>query len=130
MIKRKKKPCKKESGKECYYFSRKFGCEDCTKEAKGNKTKVKKVKQKIKQVSSKRARQNQAYSVMRRMFLEHNPKCEIFPHLDATEIHHKKKRNGDRLLDSTLWMAVSRKGHLYIHANPEEAYEKGWLIKG
>ena len=94
------------------------------------KPKVKKIRQKIKQVSSKRARENQAYNVMRKMFLEHHPNCAVFPELKATEIHHKQKRNGERLLDTTLWLAVSRKAHLYIHANPEESYSKGWLIKG
>ena len=129
----KKKPCKDpnntEEGKLCYYFTKLYGCNDCSAKYKP-KTKVKKVRQKIKQVSSKRARMNQAYSVMRKLFLEQNPKCEVYPNLDATEIHHKMKRNGERLLDSTLWMAVSREGHLYIHANPKESYEKEWLIKG
>lgn len=132
MIK-KKKPCKDpnntEEGKTCYYFTKKFGCIDCTNKYKPKKE-VKKRAKAIKQVSSKRARQNQLYTVARRMFLEMNPKCAIYPHLDATEIHHKKKRNGERLLDTTLWLAVSRQGHNYIHANPEESYSKGWLIKG
>jgi len=129
----KKKPCKDpnntEDGKLCYYFTKKFGCKDCSAKYKP-KTKTKKVRQKIKQVSSKRARMNQAYTILRRLFLEQNPKCEVYPNLNATEIHHKMKRNGERLLDSTLWMAVSREGHLYIHANPKESYEKEWLIKG
>ena len=78
MIKRKKKPCKKESGKECYYFSRKFGCEDCTKEAKNleKSTFSKKRTKAIKRISKKQAQSNKAVSlaklrVMNDWIMEH-----------------------------------------------------------
>ncbi len=37
-------------------------------------------------------------------------------------------RNGERLLDVDYFMAVCRDCHQYIHNNPKESREKGWLI--
>ena len=47
----------------------------------------------------------------------------------ATEVHHKAGRVGRLLLATEYWLAVSRKGHTFIHDNPEFSYQKGWLIK-
>lgn len=46
----------------------------------------------------------------------------------ATDIHHKAGREGKRLNDEHHWLAVSREGHEWIHANPNEARRRGWLI--
>lgn len=91
---------------------------------------IKKVRQKIKHRTSKRKRQEDLYSVMRRQFLEMNPNCAVFPNKQATEVHHMMSRRGDMLLDTRHWLACSTDGHRWIHANPKEAEEKGWLIKG
>jgi hypothetical protein len=93
------------------------------------KPKFKKVKQ-IAKISARRKTERQIYSVKRRMFLEQHPKCAVYLDLDATEIHHKNSTRHGKLLDDSDWLAVSRKGHLWIHDNPEAAEEKGWLIKG
>ena len=84
----------------------------------------------IKKVSDKRVAQKKVYSVLRETFLKQHPNCEVFPHLKSNQVHHKKHREGERLNDTTYWMAVSQEGHDYVHANPSESYEKGWLIKG
>jgi hypothetical protein len=49
--------------------------------------------------------------------------------LKTTEVHHKAGRVGKLLLATEYWLAVSRKGHTFIHDNPEFSYQKGWLIK-
>lgn len=49
--------------------------------------------------------------------------------IKTTELHHKAGRVGRLLLDSEYWLAVSRKGHEFIHQNPKFSYSKGWLIK-
>lgn len=46
----------------------------------------------------------------------------------ATEVHHTNGRENSRLTDIRYWLAVSREGHLWIHANPKEAREAGWLV--
>jgi hypothetical protein len=45
----------------------------------------------------------------------------------ATEVHHKNKRHGSRLNDTTEWCAVSRRGHEFIEANKRWARENGFL---
>ena len=84
----------------------------------------------LKKISDKRKKQVAAYSVLREQFLKDNPNCAVFPHLKATEIHHTHHRENERLNDTRYWLAVSRRGHQYIHNNPEESYAKKWLIKG
>lgn len=49
--------------------------------------------------------------------------------LKTTEVHHKAGRVGKLLLYVPYWLAVSRKGHTFIHDNPEFSHQKGWLIK-
>lgn len=90
------------------------------------RTPFKKKGAKIKPVSDKRAIENKAYSTLRKVFLE-GKMCAVFPHLKATDVHHKRYRNGKRLNDVRFWLAVSREGHNYIDANPIEAKEKEWL---
>ena len=83
----------------------------------------------IKPVSDKRAKQKKAYLLARKVFLmeDCNKYCPVTGK-PATEIHHTNGKENDRLLDRKYWLAVSREGHVYIHANPIEAREKGWLI--
>lgn len=47
----------------------------------------------------------------------------------ATEIHHKRGRLGKLLYDKTYFMAVSRQGHEWIHANTRESYARGYMLK-
>lgn len=47
--------------------------------------------------------------------------------LFSSDIHHVCGR-GKYLLDTSTWMAVSRKAHDYIHANPKESYERGYML--
>lgn len=82
----------------------------------------------IRKVSTKRARQLKAYSLLRSAFLKVNdrcgfPLCEAF----ATDIHHKNKRHGDRLNAMEDWLPTCRHHHEYIHANPSEARRLGLL---
>lgn len=86
----------------------------------------------MRKVSKKRAVQNREYSKLRKQFLEEHPFCEVALSkgmlFQSCDIHHIDKRNGKRLLDTSKWMAVSRTGHDWIHANPKLARERGWLI--
>jgi len=95
-----------------------------------NNTKIKRAVKRIKQVSSKRQQQNQAYLVMRKIFLDTHPNCVMYTDKPSTEIHHSAGRRGDMLLDTRYWFALSREAHVYIHANPEWAEDKGYLVKG
>lgn len=82
---------------------------------------------KIKPVSDKRKKELKTYSEQRKLFLV-NKICPITQET-ATEIHHIKGRDNKWLNDINYWLAVSRNGHIWIHNNPIEAEEKGYLIK-
>jgi hypothetical protein len=45
----------------------------------------------------------------------------------SVQVHHKKGR-GKYHLDVSSWMAVSAEGHAQIHADPETAYRKGYML--
>jgi len=47
----------------------------------------------------------------------------------ATECHHKAGRKGKLLVYVPYFLAVSRKGHVWIHSHPEQAYKLGFSIK-
>lgn len=84
-------------------------------------------KKPIRKVSKKRADRLRIYTVQRASFLK-NKICPITGR-PATEIHHTKGRDNDMLNDIRYWLAVTREGHIWIHANPKEAEEKGYIVK-
>lgn len=105
-------------------------CKSCAMKHNAKNTIIKPTQRKpIKPVSDKRQKQKSAYLLARKIFLmeEANKYCPVTGKL-ATEIHHTNGRTNERLNDRQYWLAVSREGHQWIHDNPEEAREKGWLI--
>lgn len=84
----------------------------------------------IPKVSEKRKIDNLKYYAQRIVFLG-KPENKICPITgwEATEVHHKwcGKDRAKYYLDKSTWMAVSRDGHNWIHDNPKEAREKGFL---
>lgn len=106
----------------------------------------------LRPVSAKRAKINKIYSALRKKFLSDHADCQwwLMEHdLDESDvmcgivvadckfhgmvvpksedIHHMKHR-GKYLLDTSTWMAVSRRGHDAIHADPKTSYEKGYML--
>jgi len=81
----------------------------------------------IKKVSDKRKTQEKMYKLLRQKHLILSPNCERC-NSTATEIHHTNGREGERLNDNTYFLSVCRNCHTYIHNNPKEAREKGWLL--
>lgn len=84
----------------------------------------------IKKVSDKRAVKDLQYYALRKVFMEkpENQTCPITGQ-QTVEVHHKfsGKDRDKYYLDVTTWLAVSRDGHNWIHENPKEAREKGYL---
>lgn len=84
----------------------------------------------IKKVSDKRKVKDLQYYALRKVFLEkpENQTCPITGQ-QTVEVHHKfsGKDRDKYYLDVTTWLAVSRDGHNWIHENPKEAREKGYL---
>lgn len=46
----------------------------------------------------------------------------------STQVHHRAKRNGDRLNDERWWMAVCRESHDDVEKNKGWAREEGYLL--
>jgi len=86
-------------------------------------------KPKISPVSKKQAVRLLQYSADRKVFLDkpENAKCPItgWP---TTDVHHKRGRIGDLLLDQRYWVALSREGHDYVEDNPIWAKENGYSL--
>ena len=102
------------------YFLEKTCSDECEKAYREHTPKVG-----INQVSDKTAELKKQYLAERVEFL----KGKICPvtNKPATEIHHTNGRTYERLIDKEYWLAVTRQGHGYIHANPKEARKNGWL---
>ncbi len=117
--------------------------------------KPKKAKKPIRKVSKKLSARLKLYAKARAKYLDAHPYCQWwlaengFLEQDVTfggrlsgilssvslkaprsiEIHHRKGRVGNLLYDQSYFMAVSREGHNWIHANPRESYESGYMLK-
>jgi len=80
-------------------------------------------------VAPKRARQLRAYRTLRDAFLAERPLCEFpsWPCCDqqATDVHHRRGRQGALLLDVTKWSALCRPHHSWVTEHPKAAVEMG-----
>lgn len=89
------------------------------------KKQQKKPRKSIAKVGKRTAELKAEYLLQREDFLK-GKVCPVTNEL-ATEIHHMEGREYERLLDQSEWLGVTRKGHQWIHMNPKEARQKGWL---
>lgn len=101
-------------------------CKSCwSKQFKGlSSTKKPTAKKPLSPRSSKQVKLDALYSILREQFLKRKPYCEA--HLpgcavNATDVHHKKGRTGNLLLDDTEFLAVCRTCHGWIETHPKEA---------
>lgn len=129
---------KQKTGRRCVVCTKQFNfkhsslektcswqCEQFRVDEK-EKDKERKKQKKIAPVSDKRLRQLAEYRKLRIEFLK-DKVCPITKER-ATEVHHMNGREGERLNDISYFLGVSRYGHMWIHANPEEARLRGWLV--
>lgn len=115
--------------KDCPYSETSKICQiKCDMKQQNNKKA--KVPTRIKKVSDKRKIEDAEYKKLRLEFLS-KPENQICPitKWQTTEVHHKfsGKDRAKYYLDTETWLAVSREGHLWIHDNPKEARELGYL---
>ncbi len=93
------------------------------------RTDKKKPKKHIAPFSAKKLDELAKYRLVRDKYLESHPKCEVHDcNSEQIELHHKNKRNGDRVHDDTYFMSVCRMHHTWIHEHPKESRELGYLI--
>lgn len=67
------------------------------------------------------------YGKVRRNYLAQKPACEVCRAKIARQIHHIKGRVGALMNDPTNFLACCAECHLWIHQNPSEARQKGFL---
>jgi hypothetical protein len=108
----------------------------------------------LRRATDLRHHQNGLYLYCRKLFLAAHPYCQLFLAERgiseaeafrrggiiplngvptsiplATQVHHRDKRRGARLLDERFWMAISPWGHDQIELNKSWARERGYLLQ-
>ncbi len=79
--------------------------------------------------STQRASQRRTYSQQRLAFLSERQCCEVQGCIHSSEqVHHMRGREGSNYLDESTWMAICPGCHTYVHAHPEWAYKRGYLL--
>ena len=82
----------------------------------------------LRKASKKRAKELRQYTSLRKNYLTFEAVCEVCKSSSSTDIHHRAGRNGKFLNDCSLWLAVCRTCHDWIHRHPAEARKQGYLV--
>lgn len=83
----------------------------------------------LRRVSKKRQALLVTYHKLKKQYMIDNQVCECCADRLAIDIHHKHPLGrGGKLCDTSIFMAVCRPCHMWIHDNPKEAQEKGYLV--
>lgn len=96
------------------------------------KTPLKKKPYKIKKVADKRMSQLQEYSAQRKEFLKRNPICKVNIvgcTKKASEVHHMKGKENEKLNEIDYWMPICRNCHTYITINSAWAIDMGFSVR-
>lgn len=84
----------------------------------------------LNRVSSKRAEELKEYRKLKREYIKKQSICEICETNKAIDIHHRLPLGrGGKLCDTTIFVAVCRLCHNYIHNNPTYAEENDWILR-
>ena len=82
----------------------------------------------IKQVSKKRAVENQEYSKIAREYKKSNPVCHVCLTNETTDVHHKKGKIGSLLCNTEFFLPACRECHNKIEENPKWAKQMGYSL--
>lgn len=83
----------------------------------------------IQSFSEKRKKANKDYKKIAKAYLIAHPKCEVRGcNKISEEIHHKRGRVGDLLLNDKFFLAVCRDCHREIEQSPTWAKEQGYSL--
>lgn len=101
-------------------------CKNCALKGSVKPTPTRK---QINKQSAKKKKLDPLYTKLRKQYLEKNSMCQIATAectSKATEIHHSAYR-GENYLGVNTWFATCRVCHQWVHANPKESRELGFL---
>jgi hypothetical protein len=84
----------------------------------------------VRAVSKKKAARDREYAKFRREFLAARDVCEKCGQARAVLCHHRRRRSrqGALTLEQNC-SALCDECHTWIHANPDEANQLGWLVR-
>lgn len=68
------------------------------------------------------------YSKLKKAYMEQFPICEICKERQAVDIHHRLGRTGERLNQTSWWMALCRQDHDKVHREPIWATKMGYTL--
>lgn len=103
-------------------------CQTCA--PKKTAVSLKKTPKRLVTRSKSKQAQDRIYSSKRKVYLIKHPLCQMAIHNctnEATEIHHAAYRTGDNYLNEETWFATCNSCHKWVHLNPKEARELGFL---
>ncbi len=81
----------------------------------------------IAKVSEKRKKENLLYEKVRNEYMQKHPKCEFKGcNSQSEDLHHMRSRKY-YLCDTSVFMAVCRNHHTWIHENDKESRDLGYL---
>tara|TARA_R100000935_G_scaffold3572_3_gene9046 strand:+ start:8827 stop:9231 length:405 start_codon:yes stop_codon:yes gene_type:complete len=128
MIQQKRKLCNNCNTEQFIWKNDKGNryCKNCWYRSKEPSTKPLQRKP-INKKSKKMLILDQAYTKLRKKFMEANTMCQAaLPCCSggSTDVHHKKGR-GEYYLVVSTWLSVCRTCHTYIEEHPQEAKELG-----
>lgn len=86
----------------------------------------------IRAQSGSQAARNAVYGGIRELYLSTHSFCQIHASgctHDATEIHHRLRRNGLLLFDVRHFFAACSHCHMVVHSDEQEAIKRGWLTE-
>lgn len=82
----------------------------------------------IKKVGDKLKKDLDAYAEAKRVYLQKNPRCAVYPSQRATEVHHMAGRTGKMLMNQKYWMPVCRTAHVKITNDSKWARDNGYTL--
>lgn len=95
-----------------------------------DKKPLKKKKNKsFRNMSVKREGEYKIYRPLRDKYMKEHPICERCNNAPSNDLHHKAGKIGKMLYDILHFSALCRNCHNWVHDNPKEANEEGWLYK-
>ena len=94
---------------------------------------VKRTPHPIAKRSSKRQKEEMLYSILSKQYLKDHPTCEakipgVCSGSPSNQVHHKKGRIGELLLDTRYFLATEDNCHKYIEEHPDFAKEQGFSL--
>lgn len=105
-------------------------CQKCYTERKYTVKKDKRIVTAISKFSLKKIEKLKIYKARRDNYFKNHPVCE-YPGCVSREVdlHHKKGRSGDLLIDDRFFCSLCRKHHIWVELHPEEAQELNLSLK-